>query len=72
MDQLYLGTDTGGRYTDAVLWCEDHGLVAKAKALTTRYDLSVGISEAAGRTSRPRVARTDRSRPKDTTSSPGS
>lgn len=45
-DQLYLGIDTGGTYTDAVLWGEGHGLVAKAKALTTRHDLSVGISEA--------------------------
>jgi N-methylhydantoinase A/oxoprolinase/acetone carboxylase beta subunit len=46
---LYLGFDTGGTYTDAVLFCEERGVVAKAKALTTRHDLSVGISQAADR-----------------------
>jgi N-methylhydantoinase A/oxoprolinase/acetone carboxylase beta subunit len=43
---LYLGIDTGGTYTDAVLWSEATGVVAKAKALTTRHDLAVGISGA--------------------------
>ncbi len=47
---LFLGIDTGGTYTDAVLWDEaagPHGKVlAKAKALTTRHDLAVGISGA--------------------------
>ena len=43
---LYHGIDTGGTYTDAVLWSESAGLVAKAKALTTRHDLTLGISEA--------------------------
>ena len=43
---LLLGIDTGGTYTDAVLFSETSGLVAKAKALTTRHDLSLGISEA--------------------------
>ena len=46
---LYLGFDTGGTYTDAVLFCEERGVVAKAKALTTRHDLSVGISQSADR-----------------------
>lgn len=46
---LYLGFDTGGTYTDAVLFCEERGVVAKAKALTTRHDLAVGIAEAADR-----------------------
>lgn len=44
---LFLGIDTGGTYTDAVLWSEATGLVAKAKALTTRHDLAVGIGGAA-------------------------
>jgi N-methylhydantoinase A/oxoprolinase/acetone carboxylase beta subunit len=44
--QLFLGIDTGGTYTDAVLWSEETGIVAKSKALTTRYDLAVGISNA--------------------------
>jgi N-methylhydantoinase A/oxoprolinase/acetone carboxylase beta subunit len=43
---LFLGIDTGGTYTDAVLWSEFSGVVAKAKALTTRHDLAVGISGA--------------------------
>lgn len=46
---LYLGIDTGGTYTDAVLFDETApwpGIVAKAKALTTRDDLTVGIAGA--------------------------
>ena len=43
---LFLGIDTGGTYTDAVLWSEAAGVAAKAKALTTRHDLAVGISGA--------------------------
>ena len=43
---LFLGIDTGGTYTDAVLWSEATGVAAKAKALTTRHDLAVGISGA--------------------------
>jgi len=46
---LFLGIDTGGTYTDAVLWSQTSGVVSKAKALTTRHDLSVGISGAAGK-----------------------
>ncbi|PTM95995.1 hydantoinase/oxoprolinase N-terminal domain-containing protein [Mycoplana dimorpha] len=45
-DHLLLGIDTGGTYTDAVLFSETTGVVAKAKALTTRHDLAVGISGA--------------------------
>lgn len=47
-DHLLLGIDTGGTYTDAVLFSEIEGVVAKAKALTTRHDLAVGISGAVG------------------------
>ncbi|TPJ38235.1 hydantoinase/oxoprolinase family protein [Mesorhizobium sp. B2-6-5] len=43
---LYLGIDTGGTYTDAVLWSESKGIVAKAKSLTTRHDLAEGIAGA--------------------------
>ncbi|MBA8899312.1 hydantoinase/oxoprolinase family protein [Phyllobacterium sp. P30BS-XVII] len=46
---IFLGIDTGGTYTDAVLWSEARGVIAKAKALTTRHDLSVGISGAVER-----------------------
>jgi len=42
-----LGIDTGGTYTDAVLLDEDADVIcAKAKALTTRPDLSIGIGAA--------------------------
>ena len=42
-----LGVDTGGTYTDAVIYDEGSGtLLAKAKAPTTHDDLAVGIGEA--------------------------
>ena len=41
--QPLIGIDTGGTYTDAVLFDEAHGVRAKAKSLTTRADLSIGI-----------------------------
>ncbi|MBA3516689.1 MAG: hydantoinase/oxoprolinase family protein, partial [Rhizobiales bacterium] len=41
-----IGIDTGGTYTDAVLFSEADGVLAKAKALTTRQDLSIGIAGA--------------------------
>jgi N-methylhydantoinase A/oxoprolinase/acetone carboxylase beta subunit len=43
---VFLGIDTGGTYTDAVLWSEKGGILAKAKSLTIRYDLAQGISGA--------------------------
>jgi N-methylhydantoinase A/oxoprolinase/acetone carboxylase beta subunit len=43
---ILLGIDTGGTYTDAVLLDEERGILATAKALTTKHDLSVGIREA--------------------------
>lgn len=50
---ILLGIDTGGTYTDAVLYDEDaaapgtrSGIVAKAKALTTHENLSIGIAGA--------------------------
>ena len=43
---LKLGIDTGGTYTDAVLFDDEEGVVGSAKALTTKHDLSVGIREA--------------------------
>ena len=46
---ILLGIDTGGTYTDAVMFDERSGrVVAAAKALTTRRDLAVGIHGAAG------------------------
>lgn len=43
---LLLGIDTGGTYTDAVLFDEDEGVIASAKSLTTHHDLALGIGGA--------------------------
>lgn len=43
---VYLGIDTGGTYTDAVLFDPDRGVLASAKSLTTRHELTRGISDA--------------------------
>jgi len=48
--RLGLGIDAGGTYTDAVLYdFADRGVLGKAKALTTKWDLGIGIDEALGR-----------------------
>ena len=41
--RYYLGIDTGGTFTDAVLLDGAKTIVASAKSLTTRFDLAVGI-----------------------------
>ncbi len=44
---FFVGIDTGGTYTDAVI--VEHGshkILASAKALTTKGDLSIGVKEA--------------------------
>jgi N-methylhydantoinase A/oxoprolinase/acetone carboxylase beta subunit len=42
-----IGVDTGGTYTDAaVIEAEGHRVIASAKALTTRGDLSLGVTAA--------------------------
>ena len=45
-----LGLDTGGTFTDAALIdtnaASTDGMVAKAKSLTTRNDLSIGVGGA--------------------------
>jgi N-methylhydantoinase A/oxoprolinase/acetone carboxylase beta subunit len=43
---LLLGIDTGGTYTDAVIFRDPDGVRAKAKSLTTRHDLAQGIAGA--------------------------
>jgi N-methylhydantoinase A/oxoprolinase/acetone carboxylase beta subunit len=44
---LGLGIDTGGTYTDSVIIDFDSGkILAKAKALTTRHNLSIGIADS--------------------------
>ena len=48
MSKTYLiGVDTGGTYTDAaVIEAEGHKVVASAKSITTKGDLSIGVSSA--------------------------
>ncbi len=44
---FFLGVDTGGTYTDAVILDEAATrVIGKAKALTSRHDLAVGIGQA--------------------------
>jgi N-methylhydantoinase A/oxoprolinase/acetone carboxylase beta subunit len=48
---ILLGLDTGGTYTDAVLFDPARtslggGVIAKAKALTTKHDLAIGLTGA--------------------------
>ena len=44
---LVIGLDTGGTFTDAALLDTDRGTVlATAKSLTTRADLSIGLGKA--------------------------
>lgn len=43
---LKLGIDTGGTYTDAVLVDDDNRIIASSKSLTTRHELTLGISDA--------------------------
>jgi N-methylhydantoinase A/oxoprolinase/acetone carboxylase beta subunit len=42
---LKLGIDTGGTYTDAVLVDGKQQIIAAAKSLTTRHDLTIGIGK---------------------------
>jgi len=45
--RLGLGVDTGGTYTDSVVIDFSSGkIIAKAKALTTRHNLSIGIANS--------------------------
>lgn len=53
---VYLGIDTGGTYTDAVLFDPARGVLASAKSLTTRHDLSQGIAEAVAALGEPLAA----------------
>ena len=49
MGSYNIGIDTGGTYTDAVILdTENREVIASAKALTTRGDLSIGVIEALG------------------------
>ncbi|MFI4889709.1 MAG: hydantoinase/oxoprolinase N-terminal domain-containing protein [Steroidobacterales bacterium] len=43
---LWLGIDTGGTFTDAVLLADGRRVIATDKALTTHWNLSIGIGAA--------------------------
>lgn len=44
--ELWIGLDTGGTFTDAVALDAERHVVSSAKALTTHWDLSVGLGGA--------------------------
>jgi N-methylhydantoinase A/oxoprolinase/acetone carboxylase beta subunit len=44
--EIWIGLDTGGTFTDAVALDAARHVIASAKALTTHWDLSVGLGEA--------------------------
>jgi N-methylhydantoinase A/oxoprolinase/acetone carboxylase beta subunit len=46
VSELWIGLDTGGTYTDAVALENGRNVIASAKALTTHWDLSVGLGAA--------------------------
>src|SRR5271169_3718811 len=46
MSEFWLGLDTGGTFTDAVLLADGRRVVASAKSLTTPWDLAIGIGHA--------------------------
>src|ERR1700689_5007947 len=43
---LWLGLDTGGTFTDAVLLVDGRRVIASAKALTTPWNLAIGLTQA--------------------------
>ncbi len=49
MGHMRLGIDTGGTFTDAVLYDSREGILRTAKSLTTHYDLAVGIRDVIDR-----------------------
>lgn len=44
--EIWIGLDTGGTYTDAVALDGSRRVIASAKALTTHWDLSIGLAGA--------------------------
>lgn len=46
MPEIWIGLDTGGTFTDAVALDGQRRVVASAKALTTHWDLSIGLGGA--------------------------
>ena len=55
-----LGVDAGGTYTDAVIYnFSDSSVVSKKKALTTKWDFTIGIDEALAGFHQKELARVD-------------
>jgi N-methylhydantoinase A/oxoprolinase/acetone carboxylase beta subunit len=54
---FFLGIDTGGTYTDAVLVDHELRIVAAAKSLTTRFDLAEGIGASLDKLDAAQLAR---------------
>jgi N-methylhydantoinase A/oxoprolinase/acetone carboxylase beta subunit len=46
IEGLWMGLDTGGTFTDAVLLAGGRRVIASAKALTTPWNLAIGIGKA--------------------------
>lgn len=46
----FLGIDTGGTYTDSVIFCEKNGVIASNKSLTTKENLFFGIEDSCKKT----------------------
>ena len=47
---IFLGIDTGGTFTDAVLWdAASCRVLSRSKAPTTHSNLSVGVVDAIGK-----------------------
>ena len=44
--EIWIGLDTGGTFTDAVVLDSERKVIASAKALTTHWDLSIGLGGA--------------------------
>ncbi len=44
--EIWIGLDTGGTFTDAVALNSERRVIASAKALTTHWDLSIGLGAA--------------------------
>ena len=58
--RLGLGIDAGGTYTDAAIYdFNSKQIIAKAKALTTKWNYSIGISEVLGLLPREQLGRVD-------------
>ena len=60
MSKIGIGIDTGGTYTDAVIFdLEKKKVLASAKSLTTKQDLSIGIDSVLCKLEKEIIAQTE-------------